>query len=311
METELRGFQRDARTNEMNIFNSSVWLQEGIQNFVDTEKLGEEFLKKNSRRQGYEEFSTLPYISDEFKEKANKLSNLMRSKFGATSDNPMTGGIDYSDFQLLKYPKKSKSLNKERMPSINYNHAEHEVSKSKLEIKEEKFERPYKGRRKKRGDYLQDASLSKSKRPSDLRSRMLPTMTSTGTLVPPLLPSEDSMDIIIGSSWIFPTKAPVLSPEMYKCVISNNTSGSQKSEVFKKCLKGQEFEYDEDYLNTEEEYDPFSLKMGATTIIRLSVRCICNPKWLDKGEIAKCGKFLPYHDQAWPAFMGSRGNSVF
>jgi len=43
---------------------------------------------------------------------------------------------------------------------------------------------------------------------------------STGTLAPPMLGANDTMDVIFATHWIYPSRTPVLQPNDQKCITS-------------------------------------------------------------------------------------------
>ena len=52
---------------------------------------------------------------------------------------------------------------------------------------------------------------------------MAPALTkfsSPGTLAPPMLGANDTMDVIFATHWIYPSRSPVLQPDDKKCIES-------------------------------------------------------------------------------------------
>lgn len=89
-----------------------------------------------------------------------------------------------------------------------------------------------------------------------------------------------------------------------------------KEEVTIDCLKksGHVPPPDVKY-ETPTSYDPFEVHMGQLTVYRHTLRCQCKEELLTvspaSGEWQKCGRFLEYDKQGWPAFMGLAGDSRF
>lgn len=60
---------------------------------------------------------------------------------------------------------------------------------------------------------------------------------------------------------------------------------------------------------SQSNYDPFNIHMGQMTVYRLHLRCTC------KGDIRvekggkKCANVLPFEQQIWASYMGSKGDS--
>ena len=64
---------------------------------------------------------------------------------------------------------------------------------------------------------------------------------------------------------------------------------------------------------TPSEYDPLAVNMGQLTIYRFMLKCKCNEDYLreEQDGYQRCGQFLPYEKQGWPAYMGLSGDSRF
>jgi hypothetical protein len=45
-----------------------------------------------------------------------------------------------------------------------------------------------------------------------------PTREISGTLAPPMLGANDTMDVVFATHWIYPSRSPVLQPVDKKCV---------------------------------------------------------------------------------------------
>ena len=148
--------------------------------------------------------------------------------------------------------------------------------------------------------------------------------SATGTLAPSLISSNDTMDIIFPTFWVYPSKIDVLQLDDMKCIEKEVKRFEEKNKqelyesefekrmeaIEKKCLKkSKHFAANDRIYETPSEYDPLSINMGQMVVYRFSIRCICDPAQLSYNE--KCANFLPYSQQGWSAYMGSNGDSKF
>ena len=148
--------------------------------------------------------------------------------------------------------------------------------------------------------------------------------SATGTLAPPLISANDTMDIIFPTFWVYPSKIDILQLVDMKCIEKEvkRFEDKTKQEMFEseydkrmeaietKCLKKSKHKANTDRIyETPSDYDPLSINMGQMIVYRFSMRCVCDPDQLSYNE--KCANFLPYNQQAWSAYMGSNGDSKF
>ena len=122
---------------------------------------------------------------------------------------------------------------------------------------------------------------------------------------------------MLSDSWVFPSEAPILGETEANCVEANFKEDASEFRdvddaeralqvIVRRCLKNAA---KTKMASKDSGYDPFTLNMGQTNIVRLSLRCGCDEDLLE-GD-ARCGEFRPFEEQQWPTYMAKRGNSVF
>jgi len=155
-------------------------------------------------------------------------------------------------------------------------------------------------------------------------------LLSTGTLAPPILKAEDTMDLIFSTHWVYPAKIPILQPDDVACVQrqmkgkefeNDEDGGIYEADVTAECLKRNGHlplkadDADDSSYETPSDYNPFAVNMGQLTVYRFRLRCKCDPNLLkvspETGQEEKCGRFLDFEDQGWPSFAGIRGDSYY
>ena len=146
--------------------------------------------------------------------------------------------------------------------------------------------------------------------------------TGTGSLAPSLLLSNDTIDIVFPTHWIYPPKLDVLQKQDLDCItnklkrtpdnidLSDEKSVEIISAIEEECLKSSgHFARQDGIYETPSDYDPLSINMGQLSVFRFSLRCKCDSSKLGPGQT--CARILPFHQQAWPAYMGRLGDSVY
>ena len=148
----------------------------------------------------------------------------------------------------------------------------------------------------------------------------LSRQTGTGSLAPPLLFSNDTIDIVFPTHWIYPPKMDILQKEDIDCIenklrrdnidLSEDKSVNMISEIEEECLKSSgHFARQDGIYETPSDYDPLSINMGQLIVYRFTLRCKCDSSKLGSGQ--SCARILPFHRQGWPAYMGRLGDSVY
>ena len=148
--------------------------------------------------------------------------------------------------------------------------------------------------------------------------------TGTGTLAPSLILSNDTVDIVFPVHWIYPPKIDVLQKDDIECIknrlkkrldFSDISEDSEEyaalvNEIEEECLKASgHFARDDAIYETPSDYDPLSINMGQLIVYRFMLRCKCQSSRL--GYSQSCATIRPYQDQAWPAYMGRMGDSIY
>ena len=148
--------------------------------------------------------------------------------------------------------------------------------------------------------------------------------SATGSLAPSLILSNDTIDLILPTFWIYPPKVDVLQDEDIICIKNKLRSAKKKMKVSEdtKDFDAMKVEIEEDCLKstnhfakadatyeTPSDYDPLSINMGQLIIYRFTLSCTCDQSKLSYGEA--CASVLPYSRQGWPAYMGAGGDSVY
>ncbi|XP_078658307.1 uncharacterized protein LOC144903766 [Branchiostoma floridae x Branchiostoma belcheri] len=149
-------------------------------------------------------------------------------------------------------------------------------------------------------------------------------LLSTGALAPSLDASDkQSIDVLFATYWFYPAKTTVLLPEDEKCV-----QDMMDNEVQRFSPDNQYYGFDHDaYEHAVEEkcasarlngtkdsatyqsqtnYNPFNVHMGAMTIYRVKILCDCAEEDSDH-----CSRILPYSEQGWAGYMGTHGTSHY
>ena len=92
--------------------------------------------------------------------------------------------------------------------------------------------------------------------------------------------------------------------------ISEEKSVDIITEIEEECLKSSgHFARQDGIYETPSEYDPLSINMGQLIVYRFTLRCKCDSSKLERGQT--CARILPFNQQAWPAYMGRLGDSVY
>ena len=148
--------------------------------------------------------------------------------------------------------------------------------------------------------------------------------SATGSLAPSLILSNDTIDLILPTFWIYPPKVDVLQEQDINCIKNKIRSAKEKMkisedssdfdqmrlEIEEDCLKATNNVAKPDAIyKTPSDYDPLSINMGQLIIYRFTLRCRCDESKLNYGEA--CASVLPYNKQGWPAYMGTMGDSVY
>ncbi|KAI8508971.1 hypothetical protein Bbelb_128190 [Branchiostoma belcheri] len=134
---------------------------------------------------------------------------------------------------------------------------------------------------------------------------------------------KQSIDVLFATYWFYPAKTTVLLPEDEKCV-----QDMMDNEVQRFSPDNQYYGFDHDaYEHVVEEkcasarlngtkdsatyqsqtnYNPFNVHMGAMTIYRVKILCDCAEEDSDH-----CSRILPYSEQGWAGYMGTHGTSHY
>ncbi|XP_066299151.1 uncharacterized protein [Branchiostoma lanceolatum] len=149
-------------------------------------------------------------------------------------------------------------------------------------------------------------------------------LLSTGSLAPSLDTSDpQAIDVLFATYWFYPAKTTVLLPEDEQCVqdmIENEVQrfspdnqyygfdhDAYEHVVEEKCtssrLNGTK---DSATYQSQTNYNPFDVHMGAMTIYRVKIRCDCPDEEKDR-----CSRVLPYSEQGWAGYMGTHGTSFY
>ncbi|XP_040572858.1 uncharacterized protein [Lepeophtheirus salmonis] len=317
--SQFSAFSRYSGSNQTVIYDSQTWASFEHSGTINTSALATKYLRKTPALKDYslnygddqQQYSIFPYVKNDFED---KLALLEKELAESRVPNDEDEGIAYlegesSPILLPSSSRKSsvKKIHSEVLPDIHYPlNQPHNIRKLPNEL-----------------NLDLDDTFSRTKRTASHEFWGIHRLMSTGTLAPPIIHSNDSIDIVIASHWIYPSKTPVLQPEDEECIIQSNKEIDIKKsnlnedeleelqkEIVSKCLKksGNEPKKDRIY-ETGSEYDPYNVNMGQLSIYRFTLRCVCNVNMLKSGQ--ECGRVLPFSQQGWPSFMGSRGDSRF
>ena len=148
--------------------------------------------------------------------------------------------------------------------------------------------------------------------------------SATGSLAPSLILSNDTIDLILPTFWIYPPKVDVLQEQDMNCIKNkirsakkkmkgsedNHNFDQMKVEIEEDCLKAtNHFAKPDATYETPSDYDPLSINMGQLIIYRFTLSCTCDKAKLSYGEA--CASVLPYSRQGWPAYMGAEGGGGY
>ncbi|XP_048525388.1 uncharacterized protein LOC109537293 [Dendroctonus ponderosae] len=143
----------------------------------------------------------------------------------------------------------------------------------------------------------------------DVAWRSAPRVTSVGAVLSANASKSpsSSIDVVFIKYWQ-PLEAPLedlLSRDLQDCVSDKAAHTSTES-------KEQECKSQQD--NMRRTFGYFNqlgqVKLGQLTVYRVRVQCECDNS-LKKGANKKCVGFLPKHLQAWPEYLGRKGDGVF
>ncbi|ENN82179.1 hypothetical protein YQE_00550, partial [Dendroctonus ponderosae] len=143
----------------------------------------------------------------------------------------------------------------------------------------------------------------------DVAWRSAPRVTSVGAVLSANASKSpsSSIDVVFIKYWQ-PLEAPLedlLSRDLQDCVSDKAAQTSTES-------KEQECKSQQD--NMRRTFGYFNqlgqVKLGQLTVYRVRVQCECDNS-LKKGANKKCVGFLPKHLQAWPEYLGRKGDGVF
>jgi len=146
---------------------------------------------------------------------------------------------------------------------------------------------------------------------------------ATGLLAPSLIYTNDTIDVVILSNWLYPTKLVALQTKILNCVENelrkiefertnsmNQQNGTRKTSAIEKhCSNFEEKQVENEKKIEETSGNDIPMKIGQLTINRFSIRCICDKSHLKPNE--KCARVLSYGKQRWPAYMGLYGDGKF
>ncbi|GAB1601842.1 protein FAM234B-like [Argonauta hians] len=169
-------------------------------------------------------------------------------------------------------------------------------------------------------------SLKRNRRhigPHDTKGLM--RLISTGSLVPSNLPPNHpdfnhSMDIVFATYWFYPAETRIILPKDKKCIQQRLDDQAIRFDQTSKYYGMDDDTYE--HVVTEEclqvhgkkehhhdNYNPYNIPMGQMTLYRLRITCTCKDNKEVKNGTKHCARMLPFTDQQWPAYMGSRADS--
>ncbi|XP_033758720.1 uncharacterized protein LOC117341022 [Pecten maximus] len=161
----------------------------------------------------------------------------------------------------------------------------------------------------------------------------LQRLLSTGTLAPTTLPRNHpdfnhSIDLVFATYWFFPAKTQVILPTDQKCI--DDSMAREKIRfsptskyygldhdkyqhvVTQECLRASGHAHSDDHSQTTfqslETFNPYKINMGQMTVYRLRLTCKCSSV-PNNSTTQRCGRTLPFDQQQWSAYMGSKGDS--
>eukprot|EP00106_Octopus_bimaculoides_P010095 XP_014777537.1 PREDICTED: uncharacterized protein LOC106874346 [Octopus bimaculoides] len=169
-------------------------------------------------------------------------------------------------------------------------------------------------------------SLKRNRRhigPHDTKGLM--RLISTGSLVPSNLPPNHpdfnhSIDIVFATYWFYPAETRIILPQDKKCIQQRMDDQSirfdQTSKYYGMDDDAYEHAITEECLQVHgkkehhhDNYNPYNIPMGQMTLYRLRITCTCKDDNEVKNGTKRCARILPFNDQQWPAYMGSRADS--
>ncbi|XP_069115779.1 uncharacterized protein [Argopecten irradians] len=161
----------------------------------------------------------------------------------------------------------------------------------------------------------------------------LQRLLSTGTLAPTTLPPNHpdfnhSIDLLFATYWFFPAKTQVILPSDQKCIdvkmAKEKIRFSPTSKYYgldhdkyqhvitQECLQASGHAHADEHSHATfqslETFNPYKINMGQMTVYRLRLTCKCS-SISNNSTTKRCGRTLPYSQQQWSAYMGSKGDS--
>ena len=286
------------------IYNSTFWYSFEHAGAINTSRLADQYLanhpeimKSMEDRESEDEYSVLPYRRKNFDDALKLLEEEMAREYGDGRPFIDPGSSAYENFDY------GEGLDNEsnESPGGGPVYGQQVMAPPEYDT----------GRRRKRqtGEGGKWAGLSRQ--------------TGTGSLAPSLLLSNDTIDIIFPTHWIYPPKVDVLQKQDVDCIANKLKRNSNKNlklsevesqeliaQIEEECLKSSgHFSKQDVIYETPSDYDPLSINMGQLIVYRFTLRCKCDPSKLGWGQT--CANILPYSQQGWPAYMGRLGDSVY
>ena len=282
------------------IYNSTFWSSFERAGAINTSWLADQYLAKHpeitkSLEEAEDDYSVLPYKNRKFDDALKLLEEEMAREYG--------DGRPFIDPGSLAYE------------NLDYSQTLENDADSGPVYGQQVLESPEYGRRRRRrrrGTSEGGGGWSGLNRQS-----------GTGSLAPSLLLSNDTIDIVFPTHWIYPPKVDLLQKQDLDCIanklkrnsnrnlkLSNEESEAMMTEIEEECLKSSgHFAREDAIYETPSDYDPLSINMGQLVVYRFTLRCSCDSSKLSWGQT--CASILPYEQQGWPAYMGGLGDSVF
>ena len=298
---------------EQQIYNSSFWASFEQAGAINTSVLADEYLARHPEimkmlEESEDEYSVLPYKNKNFDDALKLLEEEMSREYG--------DGKPFIDPGSLAYE------------NLYYNGQDENESNERSEDGQQMAGYPGYGGPLYGNQVMAPPQFSRQKRRRIRRQsglgaqKGLSRQTGTGSLAPSLLFSNDTIDIIFPTHWIYPPKVDVLQKQDIECIAnklrgkSNNIDLSEEksmnlvTEIEEECLKSSgHFARPDGIYETPSDYDPLSINMGQLMVYRFTLRCKCDPRKLGSGQT--CASILPFSRQGWPAYMGRLGDSVY
>ena len=338
------------------VYNSSYWANLEHENAVNTSWLADQYLIKHpeieeSLEDNEDEYSVLPYKNKNFENAIRLLEEELAREYAGEQafidpryltysegyDDPVVAdnkaGSNYSIFTDKQLPKPDQQVYNQGTQGVR---EEPTLSNKNIDSQNDIFSNADSYQRPTNTISIPDPE-PQLKIPNipygpfikTRKKRQVPTyqgvqrQSATGTLAPPLILSNDTIDLILPIFWIYPPKVDVLQEEDIRCVRRKIKQATEKTKIFEDsvgfdqlraeieedCLKvTNHFARPDGVYETPSDYDPLSINMGQLVIYRFSLRCKCDSSRLRYGE--KCSKVLPYDKQGWPAYMGAMGDTI-